>query len=129
MNNYEKAVSVLERIYSIGKKRELTEAEQMGLIQSFEFSFELAWKLMEDFLNSKGFVEIIGSKDSIRQAFSVGIIENGDVWMDMIECRNETSHTYDEKIATKVVNNISNSYVEELKNFLVTMEKYKAKQE
>ena len=129
LDNYEKAVSVLDRIFLISKERELTEAEQMGLIQSFEFSFELAWKLMKDFLTSKGIFEIIGSKDAIRQAFSDGIIQNGEIWMNMIDSRNETSHAYDEKIAEKVVEDISNSYIAEFNIFLATMKKYRNEQE
>ena len=125
LDNYEKAVNVLERIFSISKKRKLTEAEKMGLIQSFEFTFELAWKLMKDFLVSKGIIEIIGSKDAIKQAFSDGIIQNGEVWMSMIDIRNETSHVYDEEIALRVVENISNLYIEEFNNFLANMKKYR----
>ena len=128
-DNYEKALAVLERIFLMRQERELNEAEQMGLIQSFEFSFELAWKLMKDFLNSKGIIDIIGSKDAIRQAFSNGIIENGEVWFSMIDSRNDTSHAYDEEIAVKVANDVSNSYIEEFKKLLATMRKYKTEQE
>ena len=130
LDNYEKALAILERVFLIGRERELTEAEQMGLIQSFEFSFELAWKLMKDFLASRGVAEIFGSKDAIRQAFSAGLIENGQVWMDMIDSRNETSHAYDEKIAHRVVSRVSVSYLDEFKEFLVSMRKLRdAKQE
>ena len=129
LDNYEKAFSVLERISLIKEERELTEAEQMGLIQAFEFSYELAWKLMKDFLYSKGFIDLIGSKDSIRQAFSSGIIENGEIWMNMIDSRNDTSHTYDEVTAARVVSDVSNSYIMEMKNFLVSMKKRKQEKE
>jgi nucleotidyltransferase substrate binding protein (TIGR01987 family) len=97
----------------------------MGLIQAFEFAFELAWNLMKDFLQSRGILNIGGSKDAIRQAFSNGIIENGQVWMDMIDRRNETSHCYDEAIAIRVITNVTDSFVEELKNFLTVMKQRK----
>jgi len=125
LDNYERAVAVLNRILSLGRERELSEAERMGLIQSFEFSFELAWKLMKDFLESKGSNAIFGSKDAIRQAFSLGIIENGQTWMDMLDSRNESSHAYDERIADKVVSNVSLSYLDEFKKLLAAMERLK----
>ncbi len=128
-DNYEKATAVLERIYAIYKERELTEAERMGFIQAFEFSFELAWKLMKDYLPEKGNAEIHGSRDAIRSAFRIGIIENGEVWMNMIESRNKTSHSYDEEVAVKIIADVSNSYIEELKIFLAIMKKYRIEQD
>ena len=128
LDNYAKAFAVLERINGIQKERELTEAEKMGLIQSFEFSFDLAWNVMKDYLRDKGNPDIMGSKDAIRGAFKYGIIENGDAWMDMVERRNETAHTYDEEVAIRVVNHVSNSYVEELKTLLETMRKYQSRE-
>jgi len=127
-DNYEKALAVLERIFLIRKERELTEAEKMGLIQSFEFTFELAWKVMKDYFTEKGNIEIHGSKDAIRMSFSLGIIQNGEVWFDMIDSRNDTSHAYDEEVAVKVVNDVSNNYLEEFNKFLATMQKYKQEQ-
>jgi len=129
LDNYEKAVAVLERIFLADTKREFTETERMGLIQAFEFSYELAWNLMKDFLKSKGIVDIIGPRDTIREAFSEGLIENGRVWMDMIDRRNETSHCYDEALAIRVVTSVTSFYVEELKIFLETMKKYKEEEE
>jgi nucleotidyltransferase substrate binding protein (TIGR01987 family) len=125
LDSFQKALAILERICDIQNKRELTEAEKMGMIQSFEFSFELAWNLMKDYLNWKGIMEIVGSKDAIRQAYKNGIIVNGEIWMDMIERRNETSHTYDEKIAEKVVNSVSNLYFNEMKELVIKMESRK----
>jgi len=129
LDNYEKAVTVLDNAFRISQERELTELERMGLIQSFELAFELAWNLMKDFLKSRGVFNIIGSKDAIRQAFSKGIIEDGEVWMNMIDRRNETSHCYDEVIAIRVITEVTNSFVEELKDFLATMNRYKQEQE
>jgi nucleotidyltransferase substrate binding protein (TIGR01987 family) len=119
--NYEKAVAVLDNAFRISQERDLTELERMGLIQAFEFAFELAWNLMKDFLQSRGVFDIGGSKDAVRQAFSHEIIENGEIWMDMIDRRNETSHCYDEEIAIRVITEVTHSFVEELKNFLTIM--------
>lgn len=128
-DNYEKAVAVLERIYLLHKERELSEAERMGYIQSFEFSFELAWKLMKDFLNFQGYTDIIGSRDAIRQAFRLEIIVNGEVWINMIESRNKTSHSYDDEVAAEIIADISTSYVAELKSFLGVMKKNRTAEE
>ena len=129
LNNYAKAFAVLDRIYGIRRERELTEAERMGLIQSFEFTFELAWNLMKDYLRGKGIFDIVGSKDAIRCAFKNGVIENGEVWMDMVERRNETAHTYEEEVAIKVVNDVSNTYIEEMRKLLEKMREYESKEE
>jgi len=129
LDNYTKAFAVLDRTYGILKERELTEAERMGLIQSFEFTFELAWNLMKDYLRDKGIFDIVGSKDAIRSAFKNGIIENGDVWMDMVERRTETVHTYEEEVATRVVRDVVNSYVEEMRKLLEKMKKYAVEKE
>jgi len=125
LDNYEKAVNLLEKSFLVSQERELTELERMGLIQAFELAFELAWNLMKDFLQSREVINILGSKDAIRQAFSKGIIENGQVWMNMIDRRNETSHCYDEAVAIRVVTEVTDSFVEELKNFLAIMKQRK----
>jgi len=129
LDNYAKAFAVLQRTYNIQDKRELTEAEMMGLIQSFEFSYELAWNLMKDFLHNKGIFDIVGSKDAIRAAFKNNIIDNGEIWMDMVERRNETAHTYEEDVAIRVVNDVSNLYIKEMRKLLEKMMKYKSEEE
>jgi len=129
LDNYEKAVALLEKAFLVSKERDLTELERMGLIQAFELAFELAWNVMKDFLQSEGVFDIIGSKKAVRQAFAKGIIDDGEVWMDMIDRRNETSHCYDEAIAIRVITEVTDSFVEELKTFLETMKRYKQEQE
>ncbi|MCL2182154.1 MAG: nucleotidyltransferase substrate binding protein [Chitinispirillia bacterium] len=129
LDNYTKAFAVLERIHRIQEERELSEAERMGLIQSFEFTFELAWNLMKDYLRHKGIFDITGSKDAVRAAFKNGIIDDGAVWMDMIDRRNETAHTYEEEVAIRVASDVSNSYVEEMRRLMKKMAEYSAKEE
>jgi nucleotidyltransferase substrate binding protein (TIGR01987 family) len=84
--------------------------EKEGTIQRFEFTHELAWKVMKDFLQDKGIQGIIGSKDATKQAFQNEIITKGQIWMDMIESRNKTVHTYLEEILEKEYNLIIHSY-------------------
>lgn len=105
-NNYLKAFQTLVEAVDLARSRELSKLEQQGLIQIFEFTHELAWNVLKDYLEDKGIMGLIGSKDATRVAFKNGLIEQGEDWMKMIEARNKTSHTYDPNIAQEVVNDI-----------------------
>ena len=105
-NNYIKAFQTLVAAVELARTRELSELEQQGLIQSFEFTHELAWNVLKDYLEEKGIMGLIGSKDATRAAFKAGLIEQGEDWMKMIEDRNRTSHTYDPHVAQAVAENI-----------------------
>lgn len=83
---------------------------KQGLIQSFEFTHELAWNVIRDYAAYQGNSEIRGSRDAVREGFSMGLIEKGDVWMEMIKSRNETSHTYEEQTASSIFNKIIFQY-------------------
>ncbi|SHE28837.1 nucleotidyltransferase substrate binding protein, HI0074 family [Marinitoga hydrogenitolerans DSM 16785] len=99
--------------------------EKQGLIQSFEYTHELAWKTLKDFFENKGNFNIYGSRDAIREAFKNGIIINGDIWMKMILSRNLTSHTYDESTADEIVDLIINFYYDEFKKLIQKLESLK----
>jgi nucleotidyltransferase substrate binding protein (TIGR01987 family) len=88
-----------------------------GLIQSFEFTHELAWNVMKDYFYYQGNNEIRGSRDATRQAFKYELIKNGEIWMDMILSRNKTIHTNDEETAKEIVENILNEYVKNFNDF------------
>ena len=105
-NNYLKAFQTLVEAVELARSRELSKLEQQGLIQSFEFTHELAWNVLKDYLEDKGITGLIGSKDATRVAFQNGLIEQGDSWMKMIETRNKTSDTYNPHIAQTVVTDI-----------------------
>ena len=115
-SNYEKALSQLTMAVQLSKQRTLSDLEQQGLIQAFEFTHELAWKTLKDFLNDKGNIEIYGSRDASRQAFKYGLFDEGEVWMNMILSRNQTSHTYNEKITKEIVTAILNEYYQDFQN-------------
>lgn len=83
------------------QKEEFTDLEREGLIQRFEYTYELAWNTMKDYLEDQGYRDITGSKDTVKQAFQSGLITDGETWFDMIESRKLTSHTYDEETAEK----------------------------
>lgn len=116
--NFEKAFFQLGEFI---QKRELNKFEEQGLIKCFEYSYELAWNLMKDYLVYQGTVGITGSRDAIRQAFSRGLIQNGERWMEMVNDRILTVHTYDETTAEKVVQNIIEIYFDLFSEFYNTM--------
>ncbi len=106
LDNYNKALSTLSKAIELNEKRELSELEKQGMIQSFEYTHELAWKLMKDYFIFQGNTEITGSRDATREAFKTGLIEDGDNWLKMIENRNLTSHTYNQETSEEIYTNI-----------------------
>lgn len=113
--NYEKALGQLAQ--AIETNIDPIDLIKEGIIQRWEFTHELAWKVMKDFLEYEGFQGIIGSKSTTREAFNKGLINDGQVWMDMIESRNQTVHTYHENILQVEYLNIVNVYFRELVSF------------
>lgn len=82
-----------------------------GIVQRFELTHELAWKVMQDMLKSQGETNVFGSKSATRIAFNYGLITEGEVWLDMIESRNITVHTYDAEILHTQFNKIVQDYL------------------
>lgn len=93
-----------------------------GLIQRFEYTHELAWNVMKDYALFQGNSTIGGSRDATREAYKLQIIENADVWMDMIQSRNKTSHTYNVEIANEIFGKIIHEYFQLFLDFQKTME-------
>ena len=112
-SNYKKALKQLIDAVELAGERELTKLERQGLIQAFEYTHELAWNTLKDFLEIRGVKDIYGSKDTTREAFSLGLIQTGEIWMDMIKSRNQTSHTYNEEVAEEIAGSIINNYLNE----------------
>jgi nucleotidyltransferase substrate binding protein (TIGR01987 family) len=119
-NSFSKALTQLQDAVILSKTRPLSKLEEQGTIQAFEYTHELAWKTMKDFLEDKGNNTLFGSKDVTRAAFKLGLIEDGENWMNMIKSRNQTSHTYNEEVAVQIVNDIVNHY---FNNFMLLHEK------
>ena len=92
------------------EKKSLTELEEQGLIKAFEYTYELAWKTLKDFLEHEGYLEIYGSRDTIRKAYELNLISKGENWMDMLQSRNQTSHTYNEETAREICQAVKNEY-------------------
>jgi len=98
-SNYQKALRQLQKFIDKG---ELSELEAQGLVKAFEYTYELAWNTLKDFLEYRGQTDIYGSRDAIRRAFGLGLIADGEGWMDMLKSRNQTSHTYNEETAEEI---------------------------
>lgn len=109
-NNFKNALGQLEEAMLLMDERTLSRLEKQGAIQAFEFTHELAWKTLKDFLQSRGNQELFGSRDVTREAFKLGLIEDGQSWMEMIKSRNLTSHTYDEATADEILEMIKTEY-------------------
>lgn len=100
----------------------LSELEKEGFIQRFEYTHELAWNVMKDYVEYQGATDIGGSRDATREAFKIGLIVNGAVWMDMIKSRNLTTHTYNEDTAEDIFLKIVREYFSEFEAFGTKME-------
>ncbi|MBZ9637330.1 nucleotidyltransferase substrate binding protein [Clostridium sp. FP1] len=109
--NFNKSYKLMEK-YS--KQKITSELEKAGIIQFFEMTFELAWKVLKDYLEAEGYV-VKSPRETIKQAFQIGLIDNGHVWIDALANRNLTTHTYDEALADKMTKEIVELYFPELK--------------
>jgi nucleotidyltransferase substrate binding protein (TIGR01987 family) len=115
--NFKRAFHQLSAAVELAQERDLSELEQQGLIQAFEFTHELAWNTLKDFLEARGTAKLFGSKDATRAAFTAGLIENGEVWMEMVESRNKSTHTYEGGTAEAIAKAIASSYQAEFEKF------------
>jgi nucleotidyltransferase substrate binding protein (TIGR01987 family) len=107
-SNYKRALAQLETFV---EPPALNEREQQGLIKAFEYTFELAWNTLRDLLRSQGNTTLLGSRDTLREAFRLGLIDAGESWMLMIQDRNLTSHSYNRATADAIAAQILNSYL------------------
>ena len=100
---FNQAVELLSK--HIEREETVDELLQEGLIQRFEYTHELAWKVMKDYAEYQGYTDVRGSRDAIRKALEMNLIDDKR-WMDTIEDRNLTVHNYDNEIASEIYNNI-----------------------
>lgn len=118
-DNFKRAFKRLSEASALAKQRELSDLERQGLIQAFEFTHELAWNTLKDFLTSRGAsATLYGSRDATRAAFAAELIENGEVWMKMIQHRNESSHSYNDDVAAEIMEAVQTLYVPAFEAFL-----------
>lgn len=115
LSNYDKAVARLQNAASIIANERHFDNDtgdllKEGLIKRFEYTQELAWKVMKDYEEYQGYTDVQGSRDAIRKALQIGIIEDA-AWMNTISSRNLTSHCYDEEEFNMVFNKIIYDYI------------------
>ena len=120
LENFGRALGNLNEALALKKIRSLSKLETQGLLKSFEFTYELAWKSMKDYLEFQGITGIVGSRDSFRLAFQNAIIGEGEAWQEMVDDRNLLSHDYDESIANDIAERVD-KYAKLLNAYNITM--------
>lgn len=116
--NLKKAISFLKKSVDQGSYNEL---ERAGLAQSFEFTFELSWKTLKDYLSEIGF-NVRSPREAIKQAFQSELITDGHLWMQMLEERNRLTHTYNEQQSLAAVKIIRETYFPALIQLFTTLQ-------
>ncbi len=112
-SNFEKSYKLLEKNITLPLK---TDLEKAGIIKLFDISFELAWKVMKDFLEFKGIIAN-SPREAIKHSFQIDLLDDGHIWLEALSNRNLSVHTYDEDTAKKIIDDIKNLYFPQLKKF------------
>jgi len=126
-DSFNRALKKLDNVMALIAERELSDLEQQGTIQAFEYTYELAWNVLKDFYEHQGEQGIQGSRDAIRTAFRRGLISDGETWMQMIKSRALSSHTYDEKVTSEIFGDVINRYYPQFIKLQQTLKEYLAK--
>jgi nucleotidyltransferase substrate binding protein (TIGR01987 family) len=121
--NFEKALKHLEVALQIDEPDMLQKA---GIIQFFEMSYELAWNTLKDLLEAQGFTEVRSPRGTFKKAFEIGLISEGHTWLELLNDRNLTAHTYDDIKATEVERLIHHKYFPILKSLYDTLKEIKS---
>jgi nucleotidyltransferase substrate binding protein (TIGR01987 family) len=112
-NNFKKAL----KLYQEAVFENMSRLEEEGMIHRFEYTFELAWKCLQDLLQERGYANARGPRPVLEQAFQDGIISNGPLWMQMLNARNESTHLYDEAIFTSICAIVKGPFLAQLQTF------------
>lgn len=116
VENYRKAVQRLAEANTEYQKNLENDIIRDGLIQRFEFTFELAWKSAKEYLIDQGVADDLHfPKQVLRAAYENQMIDDEALWLKMLESRNRTSHIYDDRIAAAIAKDISASFLPILK--------------
>lgn len=127
LQNFQSAFNELDEAVALSNERGLSKLEEQGLIQAFEYTYELAWNTIKDFYQNQGETGIQGSRDAIRLAFERGLIADGNQWMEMIKTRTSTPHAYRRDTAHLIAGQILTNYHPLLKNLLANVEQERNK--
>ena len=126
LNNYEKAFKQLESGVELATDKNFNDLEKEGLIQRFEYTQELAWKVIKDFYQSAGEFEIHGSRDAFSIAFKRGLVKS-DVLMQTIKSRQQTVHTYNKEVADKIYHDVIEQYFDAFQELANNLQQQKEK--
>lgn len=107
LTNYQKS---MKRLKEALDRDESDELVLDGVIQRFEFTYELSWKLLKAYLAYQGIAEVRSPREAFKEGFAAGVIDEGDLWIEMLDDRNVTSHTYNEIEAREIFNKVKNKY-------------------
>ena len=107
-SDYNRALAQLE---TFADPPALNEREQQGLIKAYEYTFEFAWNTLRDLLRSQGDTTLLGSRDTLREAFRLGLIDAGESWILMIQDRNLTNHSFNRTTADAIAAQVLNNYL------------------
>lgn len=123
LEKYEKALYSLKEMIDFDSSfdtplEKLDEAIRDSIIKKFEYTFELSWKTIKEYLEKEGYEEFNSPKKVLKQAFEINLIKNEEIWSNMIEARNSTAHRYDEEQAIFYEDVIKKKYITELENLL-----------
>ncbi len=119
MENYKKALSQLEKAVASYQRSPEDALYRDGLIQRFEFTVELAWKSLKEYLEDQGMVLSIASpRGVLKEAYAAGVLADGELWNEIITARNLTSHIYNEATATEIAQRICSAFLPPLRGLM-----------
>lgn len=121
-DHFKKAYAQLQEALQLMSERELSNIEKQGSIQAFEFTYELAWNVLRDYLIWQGIESVAGSRDAIREGFKRELISDGHAWLAMLQDRNRTVHTYNEATANQIIDHLRTQYAQLFAEFVVTFQ-------
>lgn len=124
-DNFKRAFALLSEAINTMQQRKLNQLEQEGIIQRFEYTWELTWKVLKDYLEYRGIIlDTVTPAAVIKAAVAANLITNGDVWMNALDSRNKMSHTYNFKKFEKIIIDIEKHYYPELQILNTIMLKF-----
>ena len=112
-DNYGRAFVLLREAIELGQERQLSQLEREGIIQRFEYTWELVWQTLKDYLDYQGIIiDDVTPRSVIKAAYAANIISRGDDWMKALDARNKMSHTYNFKVFEQVIASIQATFLD-----------------
>lgn len=110
-DQFVRALAWLREAADLAAERPLSELEQEGLIQRFEYTFELAWKVVRDYMEHLGNEDVTGPRSAFRLGVRSKVLGDEQVWIDMVNARNLTSHTYDQDVVAGIARDVLDRFL------------------